>query len=194
MPAAPASAAAAPADPVPARPTLRGRLRAARLRSRSGVTLGREAIVGRGVRADVARGARLEIGDEVALGAGTRLIVREGEIRIGAGSVLGGRCVLVAHAGIEVGRRCLLGDGVVIVDADPVFTDPERPTREQGLVSGRVALGDGARIGHGAALLRGVRIGPGAAVGAHAVVTADVPPGSVAGGVPARPRRLTSTR
>ncbi|HYN74145.1 MAG TPA: hypothetical protein VES60_16735 [Nakamurella sp.] len=55
---------------------------------------------------------------------------------------------------------------------------------------GQPILGSDVMIGAGAAVLGGVRIGDRAIIGAHAVVTADVPADSVATGAPAtcRPR------
>jgi len=50
-------------------------------------------------------------------------------------------------------------------------------------------IAHGAAIGLGANLLPGVRIGVGAVVGAGAVVTKDVPDGSLVMGVPAKIRR-----
>ena len=47
----------------------------------------------------------------------------------------------------------------------------------------------GASIGSGTTILCGVTIGEGALVGAGSVVTGDIPPGTVAYGVPARPSR-----
>jgi acetyltransferase-like isoleucine patch superfamily enzyme len=49
-----------------------------------------------------------------------------------------------------------------------------------------VSIKDGAHIGIGAIILPGVTIGEGAVIGAGAVVTKDIPPYSVAIGVPAR--------
>jgi acetyltransferase-like isoleucine patch superfamily enzyme len=122
----------------------------------------------------------------VALGDGCRLHVgAAGSVTIGAGTVLGERCVLTAHDRITVGARCLLADEVVLVDGNPSFQDVERPVREQGIVSAPVAIGDGVRIGPGAAVLPGVTVGAGAAIGAHAVVTTDVAPGAAVQGVPA---------
>jgi len=52
---------------------------------------------------------------------------------------------------------------------------------------GKIDIRDNVFIGYGAILLPGVTIGPNAIVAAGAVVNRDVPPGSVVGGVPAKP-------
>lgn len=57
-----------------------------------------------------------------------------------------------------------------------------------------VVLGHDVWIGHGAVVLPGLEIGTGAAVGAGAVVTRDVPPFTVAAGVPAAPVRERFSR
>ena len=51
-------------------------------------------------------------------------------------------------------------------------------------------LGDNVWLGTGAKVLDGIRIGSHAVVGANAVVTADLPEGAIAAGVPARVLRL----
>ena len=51
----------------------------------------------------------------------------------------------------------------------------------------RIVIGNDVWIGGRATILRGVTIGDGAVVGAGAVVTRDVEPYTVVGGVPARP-------
>lgn len=56
--------------------------------------------------------------------------------------------------------------------------------------SHRVTLGHDVWVGHGAVLLPGVHIGTGAVVGAGAVVSKDVPPYTIAVGVPAKAHRL----
>lgn len=52
---------------------------------------------------------------------------------------------------------------------------------------GDIVIGSDVWIGYEAVILSGVTIGDGAVVGARAVVTKDVPPYTVVGGVPARP-------
>jgi phosphonate metabolism protein (transferase hexapeptide repeat family) len=56
--------------------------------------------------------------------------------------------------------------------------------------SHRVVLGDDVWIGHGSTILPGVKIGTGAGIGAGAVVSKDVPPFAIVGGVPAKQIRF----
>jgi len=156
----------------------------ARLRARRAGA--RKAALGRAVVLDVAPGARLDLGDGCAIGAGSRLHVSAGTVRIGAGAVLGERCTLAAHAGIEIGDGAVLGDEAVVVDFDHRHDDVELPVRLQGIVGSPVVIGAGARIGARAAIQRGVTIGAGAQVAALSVVTQDVPPHARVGGVPAK--------
>ena len=52
--------------------------------------------------------------------------------------------------------------------------------------SHRITMGNDVWIGHGSTILPGVKIGTGAAIGAGAVVSREVPPFAIVGGVPAR--------
>jgi len=54
---------------------------------------------------------------------------------------------------------------------------------------GDIIVGNDVWIGYEAVILAGVTIGDGAIIGARAVVTRDVPPYTIVGGVPARPIR-----
>jgi len=114
------------------------------------------------------------IGDGCSVGTGT---VLEHGNRIGARTRIHSRCFLEL---VTLGDDVFVGPGVV-------FTDDPHPPCPRYLDCKRGAtVEDLARIGGGAVLLPGVRVGRGALVGAGAVVTADVPPGAVVAGVPAR--------
>ena len=127
------------------------------------------------------------IGEGAWLGDESRVHVHAGTVEIGDGATLGERCAIVAHTGVRIGAGCRLGDEVMIVDFDHRFDDVEVPIRLQAVETAPVELETGVLVGPRAAVLRGVRIGAGARVGAHAVVTRDVPPGAVVEGAPARP-------
>ena len=54
---------------------------------------------------------------------------------------------------------------------------------------GDIVVGNDVWIGYEAVILSGVTIGDGAVIGARAVVTKDVPPYTIVGGVPAKPNK-----
>lgn len=182
MPEAPVEVAATP----PSLPSLKGGWRARRRARRAG--LDASVVVGRGVVVD----GDVTVGAGCVLADGVRLLAAGGPIVIGAGTVIGEKAAIVAHAGVEIGRHCLLGDGVRVEDFAPVTDDVEVAIWAQGLRTRSVRIGDGARLGHGCAVGPGVRIGAGAMVGAHVVVERDVPAGTVH--VPAPPPKPRRTR
>jgi acetyltransferase-like isoleucine patch superfamily enzyme len=142
----------------------------ARARTRGRVSFGRGVRLGRGVRFDVAPGARVTIADGAALRDGVRVHAHgDAVVTIGAESRLGERCAISAHERVAIGARCRLHDEVVLVDFDHVAADPERPVREQGLATAPVTVGDGAIVDRGVCLLRGTNVAPGARVTTHTV-------------------------
>jgi acetyltransferase-like isoleucine patch superfamily enzyme len=110
------------------------------------------------------------------------VVFRGGRLEIGDGTMLNFGADISATKLVRIGRDCLIGTHVIILDND--FHDlldrhrvPEpRP----------VTIGDRVWIGNRVIVLPGVSIGEDAAVGAGAVVTSDVPPRSVVVGNPAR--------
>jgi acetyltransferase-like isoleucine patch superfamily enzyme len=121
----------------------------------------------------------------------------------------------IPHAGITIGRDCLIGEynvirgqgGVHIGDrvytspmtqiiaVNHVFDDPDRPFVEQGITAEGIVIENDVWIGAQAVITDGVRVGEGAVVAAGAVVTGDVEPHTVVGGVPARRlRTIDGTR
>lgn len=92
-----------------------------------------------------------------------------------------------AAESITIGRRVLIAGRVYISDHDHRFDHPELSPRQcTDLISAPVVIEDDAWLGEGCVILKGVTIGRRAVIGANAVVTKDVPPGAIVGGVPAR--------
>jgi acetyltransferase-like isoleucine patch superfamily enzyme len=121
---------------------------------------------------DVAPGATLTIAPDAVVGAGSRFHVHEGAtVVVGAGTRFGERCVVAAHERVEIGAGCVLGDNATVMDFEPGAADPERPIREQGLVTAPVRIGDRAILDRGACVLAGATIAPGARVATHSVAT-----------------------
>ena len=156
----------------------------ARLRER--LRLDGIAFICSGARLEIGRGARLELGRWSWVGNNTKLRVHEGVLSLGAKSVIGQECTLSCYTLISIGRECMIADRTMIIDFDHAFADVERPIRVQGIDRREVRIGNNVWIGHAASILAGVTIGDNAVVAAAAVVTRDVAPNAVVGGVPAR--------
>ena len=110
-----------------------------------------------------------------------------GPIIFGHGSYCAGNCVFSANHLIEIGEKVMIADQVSIRDTGHVFADSGTPMKDQGITTGPIYIEDDVWIGHGVIVLKGVRIGRGSIVAAGAVVTKDVEPYTIVGGVPAKP-------
>jgi len=107
-------------------------------------------------------------------------------IRIGRDSLVGEYTIIRGQGGVTIGDRVYTSPFVQIVAVNHVFSDPARPFVEQRITAEGNVIEDDVCIGSGAVITDGVRVGKGAVIAAGAVVTQDVPPHTVAGGVPAR--------
>lgn len=111
-------------------------------------------------------------------------------IRIGCDSLVGEYSVIRGQGGVQIGDRVYTSPFTQIIAVNHVFDDPSRPFVEQGITAEGIIIEDDVWLGAGAVITDGVRIGKGAVVAAGAVVTKDVPPHTVVGGVPAKPIKI----
>jgi len=135
------------------------------------------------------RQARIVIGEQSTVAAGA---VVQGGVRIGSHSTVQSYAVIVGYgdgdqaAGqVTIGNDVRIAPQVMIIAANHVFEDADQPIRAQGLAPAPITVEDDVWLGGRVVLTAGVTIGHGSVIGAGAVVTKDIPPYSIAVGVPA---------
>lgn len=114
-------------------------------------------------------------------------------IRIGKNCLVGEYSVIRGQGGVQIGDRVYTSPYTQIIAVNHVFDDPNRPFIEQGITAEGIVIEDDVWIGSGAIITDGVRVGKGAVVAAGSVVTKDVAPHTVVGGVPAKVIREIKT-
>lgn len=98
-----------------------------------------------------------------------------------------GQNVCIAGPGnIRIGKQCMIASQSGIYANNHNFTDTLLPMQKQGVTRQGIVIEDDCWLGHGVTVLDGVTIGKGSVIGAGAVVTKDIPPYSVAVGIPAK--------
>ena len=142
------------------------------------------------VTLEIGRDARLRIGRWAWVGHGSKIRVHEGEVSIGAKTVIGQDCTISAYQHVSIGRECIIADRVMLIDFDHGVTEVERPIRVQGIYKRDVRVGHNVWIGYGACILRGASVGENSVIGTSTVVTKQVPANAVVAGTPARVIRM----
>lgn len=132
------------------------------------------------VRQGYLRTMGMKIGRHVGIMRGVTLI-RPDQIEIGDNCIIGFQCFLGGEGGIYIGKNVNISSFAVLLGGwhdvnDPSFRSEMRP----------VVIEDYAWLATRVTVMAGVRIGRGAVVAAGAVVTRDVPPYTIVGGVPAK--------
>lgn len=134
--------------------------------------------------------SQVSLGDRVMLdrGADVRTVAGfEGcKIEILADTYIGPYVCLAGPGNISIGKNCMIASHSGIYANNHSFIDATCLIREQGLTRQGIVIGDDCWLGTGVKVLDGVTIGEGCVVGAGAVVTKDMPPYSIAVGVPAK--------
>jgi len=152
----------------------------ARALYRGSLSLGSSQMWGKGTKVVIGSHGRITIGSNFESHRYVYLAAQGGKLEIGSHVFLNQNVSITCLDSITIGDNVLIANNVVIVDHDHAGS---------GFVTGPVRIGSRVWIGANAVILKGVSIGDGAVIAAGAVVTHDVPAGTVAAGVPAVPIR-----
>ena len=129
-----------------------------------------------------------------SIGCGCNIV----NVKLNKYSYCGGECQIV---NAEIGAFCSISDHVFIgaaehpiewVSTSPVFQNVRHSGPKKRFAKfdipevKRTIIGNDVWIGHGVTIKQGVIVGDGAVIGSNALVTKDVPPFAVVGGVPSR--------
>jgi acetyltransferase-like isoleucine patch superfamily enzyme len=107
-----------------------------------------------------------------------------GTIDIGDGVFINYGSMISAQLSVRIGSNVMVGNYCIVADTEtPGVGDPPGGPS---IAPRPVEIGDGAWLAARVTVLPGSRIGAGAVIAAGSVVAGDIPPGALAGGIPAR--------
>lgn len=95
-------------------------------------------------------------------------------------------CYIDAIGGVKIGDNTRIAHNCSIITGQHRYDVPEQTVVDSGYTKAKIVIGSDVWLGTGVVVLQGVTIGGGAVVGANSVVTKDVAPYSLVGGVPAK--------
>ena len=132
----------------------------------------------------------LKIGNKCKIGQRTQLVSHKNNIlKIGDSTSFHSDCSVVGE--VTIGKNCLFARHIFVSSYDHQFNkEPYLPIKEQDkkypLISKPVKIDDDCWIGWGVAIRSGLHIGKGVIVGANSVVTKNLKPYRIYGGIPAK--------
>lgn len=157
------------------------------------------------------RHRRVKVGSTTLISPQSRIHPRKGSIQIGEhckiapntviqGNVeMGDDCsvqygtVLVGYGTadnpdgkITIGNKVRIAPYVMMIAGNHAFADPNQPIHGQGFINAPITIEDDVWVAGRVNIMGGVTIGKGSVIGAGSVVTKDIPPYSIAAGVPAK--------
>lgn len=133
----------------------------------------------------------ISLGSDLQLGLNSQLLAAGNgteRLEIGNGFSSNSNVMINADCGgrIVIGNNVQIGPNSVLRASNHEFKDLHKPISQQGHQPGKIVIEDDVWLGSNVVVLPNVIIKRGSVVGAGAVVTKDVEPFSIVGGVPAR--------
>lgn len=145
---------------------------------------GRGSKIYHSVRMDTPPYRRFSLGDHSVVESFCCINNAVGDVMIGDHTRVGIHNTIIGP--VSIGNHVNLAQGITVTALNHNFSDPDKRIDEQGISTAAVHIGDDVWIGANAVVLPGVTIGSHSVVAAGAIVTKDVPQGSLVAGVPAK--------
>ena len=141
--------------------------------------------VGNKLRGWIAKKLLKRFGEHSKISINVRLIYPKG-IEIGKRVGVTRDVILDGRGGLSIGDYTIIGFESIILTCTHRYSRKDIPIQDQGMFSAPVKIGKDVWLGTRVIVLPGVKIGDGAIIGANAVVTKDIPPYTIAVGIPAK--------
>lgn len=157
-----------------------------------GLSVGKNTVIGPGYVLFGVSYKNIRLGNNVVIGRNASLLTftkngKTGVIKIGDGTNIGKEVMISSVKKILIGKNCLIGYNVSIIDHDHNYESTSMPPTKSGLTEGKdIVIGDECFIGGHVFILKGVHLGNRSVVGANSVVTKSFPDFSVIAGNPAK--------
>lgn len=149
-------------------------------------------MIARGCVIDALSTDGIIFGNGVSVGRETSIECTGSLKKLGKGLIVGDnvgmgeKCHYGCAGGIEIGDNTIVGIYVTMHSENHVFSDADKPIREQGVSHQGIKIGRNCWIGAKATILDGAVVGDGCVIAAGAVVRGTFPDNCVIGGIPAK--------
>lgn len=139
------------------------------------------------LKSEIQPSRNIMIGEKTRISSFVVMKVNEGKLRIGNNCTINSFCfILAGEKGVDIGNDVLIGSNSSIHALNYDYKSREKHIVDQGTISKGITIEDDVWIGANTLIVDGVTISKGAVVGGGSVVTKDIPPYSLAVGVPAK--------
>lgn len=160
--------------------------------NKGNIVFGKNVTIEKYTRLDGYAKEKIELGDNVKIGAYSNLLStshfsKYGKgLKMGNNSAIGDYTHFGAPGGIVIGDDVIMGSYISFHSENHNFQDTSKLIREQGVTSKGIILGNNIWVGAKVTFLDGSKIGNNSVVAAGAVVNGEFPANVVIGGVPAK--------
>jgi len=145
---------------------------------------GHHSIIHRSVRMDTPPYRKFSLGNHSVIESYSCINNAVGDVVIGDYTRVGLHNTVIGP--VTIGNHVNLAQGITVTALNHNFSEKDQRIDEQGVSTNPVIIEDDIWIGANAVILPGVTIGYHSVIAAGAVVTKNIPPHSLAAGVPAK--------